>query len=120
MPAEATQSIPHCILQFLTLQVVLNLIRRGLAHVENCLSVQMMWLDLVTHRAPPLRFSPLPLFLDSALVTAPVIALLFVGHRTTDLSAVWQLCKRRHRRARYGTASPRNLEQSCDEIETAL
>jgi enediyne biosynthesis protein E4 len=46
-----------------------------------------MWLDLVTHRAPPLRFSPLPLFLDSALVTATAIALLFVGHRTTDLSS---------------------------------
>jgi hypothetical protein len=67
-PAEAAQSIPHGIL---------NLIRRGLAHVENRLSFQMMRPDLVTHRAPPLRF-PLPLFLDAASVTAPVIALFLV------------------------------------------
>jgi hypothetical protein len=75
-PAEATQSIPHAVLQFLTLQVVLNLIRRGLAHVKNRLSFQMMRLDLVTHRAPPLRFLPLPLFLDAASATVPAIAIV--------------------------------------------
>src|SRR5262249_47636351 len=64
-----------------------NLIRRGLAHVENRLSLQMMRLDLVTHPAPPLRF-PLPLFLDAASVTVTAIARFFAGHRMTALSNV--------------------------------
>jgi hypothetical protein len=68
-PAQAAQSIPHGILQFLTLQVVLNLIRRGLAQVEDRLSFDMVRLDLVTHRASPLRFPPLPALLDAASVT---------------------------------------------------
>src|SRR5262249_55919460 len=85
-PAQAAQSIPHGILQFLTLQVVLNLIRRGLAHVQDRLSFDMVRLDLVTHRGPPLRFRPLPPWLDAVSVTAPAIARSFVEHRTPDSS----------------------------------
>jgi hypothetical protein len=51
-PAEVAQSISHGVLKSLTLEVVLNLIRRGLTHVQNRLAFDMMRLDLVTHRAP--------------------------------------------------------------------
>jgi hypothetical protein len=54
-PAQATQSIPHGLPQFLSFQIILNLIGRGLAHVENGISFDMMWFDLVTHSAPPWR-----------------------------------------------------------------
>src|SRR5215831_17085631 len=46
----------------------------------------MVRLDLVTHRGPPLRFRPLPLWLDAVSVTAPAIARSFVEHRTPDSS----------------------------------
>ena len=46
----------------------------------------MVRLDLVTHLGPPLRFPPLPAFLDADAVTAPAIARSFVEHRTTDSS----------------------------------
>src|SRR6516225_5646418 len=78
--------VEHDILQFLTRQVVLNVIRRGLAHVQDRLSFDMGRLDLVTHRAPPLRFPPSPALPDAASVTAPAIARAFVEHRTTDSS----------------------------------
>src|SRR5262249_44464692 len=53
---------------------------------RSCFSLDMVRLDLVTHRVPPLRYLSLPAFLDAALVTAPAIARSLVAHRTTDLS----------------------------------
>ncbi len=53
VPAQLTQAFLHCVLQLLALQVVADLMGRGLANVEDRLACQMLCSDLVTHRTPP-------------------------------------------------------------------
>src|SRR5215211_8250519 len=53
-PAEHCQAIAHGVLQGAALTVVQNLMRRGLAHVEQRLALQMVGTDLLRdHHRPP-------------------------------------------------------------------
>src|SRR5437867_3277467 len=46
------QAFLHRVLQLLALQVVVDLVGRRLANVQNGFACQMLWLDLLTHRSP--------------------------------------------------------------------
>src|SRR4051794_12130769 len=53
-PAEHRQAIAHGVLQSAALTVVQNLMRRGLAHVEQRFALQMVRTDLLRdHHRPP-------------------------------------------------------------------
>ena len=57
---QRRQPIPHGVLQRPALAVVQHLVRRGLAHVEDRLALQMMSADLVSdHGRPPPLLAPL-------------------------------------------------------------
>src|SRR2546425_8359864 len=47
------QSVLHRVLQSLTLEVVIHLVRGRLAHIQDGFSRHVLRSDLVTHHAPP-------------------------------------------------------------------
>src|SRR5678815_1892754 len=73
-PTQVAQSFLHRVLELLALQVVVDLIGRGLTHIQNRLPFQMMRLDLFTHRVPPQPTVRRPVLCHAAAAVASAIA----------------------------------------------
>lgn len=77
-PSQLLHAILHGILQLLAFQVVTDLVRGGLANIQNRLPLKMVWLDLVTHRPPPFCCRRRELFRCARAAVAPATFLLSV------------------------------------------